>query len=158
MIAQINLEEAMKRFGYVIRFKGREVKDLSATGYLWLAHQAGLKGIDSELLHYSSDGKTTRAVVKVTIYLNDERYTALADCDDRSISVRSPDMVVRVADTIAMKRAIARALCIDRDELQKMQVSTTAVSSRTEEEVYTPAIHVHEESEDINIKADTSEW
>jgi len=129
------LREAMKRFGYEIRFKDRKVKDISAVGYLWLARQVGIESVDSELLHYSWDGKTLRGVVKVTVTIDGEKYSALADCDDRSMSVRSPDMLVRAADTIAMKRAIARALGIDREELQKYEIG----GGREEEEAYTPA-------------------
>lgn len=131
------LREAMKRFGYEIRFKDRRVKDISAVGYLWLARECGLKSIESDLLHYSYDteSETLRAVVKVTVTIGDEKYSALADCDDRSMAVRSPDMLVRAADTIAMKRAIARALGIDREELQKYDIG----GGREEEEAYTPA-------------------
>ena len=129
------IKEAMKRFGYEIRFKDRKVKDISAVGYLWLARQVGIESVDSELLHYSWDGKTLRGVVKVTVTIKGEKYSALADCDDRSMSVRSPDMLVRAADTIAMKRAIARALGIDREELQKYEIG----GGREEEEAYTPA-------------------
>jgi len=131
----------MKRFGYEMHFKDRKVKDISAVGYLWLARQVGIESVDSELLHYSWDGKTLRGVVKVTVTINGEKYSALADCDDRSIAVRSPDMLVRAADTIAMKRAIARALGIDREDLQRYEIG----KGREEEEAYTPAPKEEEE-------------
>jgi len=146
------LKEAMKRFGYEIRFKDRKVKDISAVGYLWLARECGLNSIESELLHYSWDGKTLRAVVKVTVMIGTEKYSALADCDDRSMSVRSPDMLVRAADTIAMKRAIARALGIDREQLQKYEIG----GGREEEEAYTPAPTA--EVEMPNIEQGDLEW
>lgn len=133
MIDSKELAEAMRRYGYEMSFSGRKVKDMRAIGYLWLAHRHGLEGIESSLLYYNAD-KSIRAVVSVTVILNGNKYTALADMDDRSVSVRSPDMVVRAAETAALKRAIARALFIDRDELQKYSVGGKAM----EEEVETP--------------------
>jgi len=133
MIGKDELAEAMKRYGYKMDFKGRKVKDMRAIGYLWLAYKHGLNRIESKLLHYSHDGKTTRAVCMVTVYFDDRFYSAIADMDDRSVSVRSPDMVVRACETAALKRAIARALFIDREMLQKMEIGGAG-----EEEAYPP--------------------
>lgn len=132
-----DLKWAMKHYGFKIYFKktGKEVKDLSAIGFRKLAQKYGIDQIDSELVHYSNDGDLIRAVVKSCVYFDGKRFTSLADADTTSASVRSEDMVVRATDTLAMKRAISRALSIDREELQEYEIPI----DREEEEPYTEA-------------------
>lgn len=147
-VSEEDLAEFMAKYGYIMNFKGRKVKDMRAIGYLKLAEKYGLEAIDPPRLeHYSVDsvdGKTVRAVVGITVYFKGKPFGALADMDDRSVSVRGPDMVVRAADTAALKRAIARALLIDKEELQQFEVGKARAE---EEEIYTPTPPESEEVE-----------
>jgi len=157
-VTKKELTDAMAKYGYIIPFKEKgkikKVKDMRAVGYLYLAHKHGLEEVHSELLHYSHDGKTIRAVVKVVVYFDGNGFSAISDMDDRSQSVRSPDMVVRVCETAALKRAISRALFIDRDALQQFEIGKAEAE---EEEAYTPAPTKPAEPEPAEPKEITDE-
>jgi len=149
VVDEKDLEYAMYHYGFPITFsdkgKKRVVKDLAANGYMWLARKYGLESIDSKLEHYSVD-KDVRAVVKCTVIFMGRKYSAIADVDDRSNSVRDPSATARVADTLAFKRAVARALGLNSDMLQKFKIKE---DGQREEEPYTPPPRDDDVSEEI---------
>lgn len=146
------LEQAMREYGYSMNFrdsrtkKQRTVRDLNAMGYLMLARKKGVESINSECLEYHRElvegDWHIWAVVKCVVTFEGKHYSKLADVDDRSQSVRGPDMVVRSADTIAFKRAAAIAMGIDKERLQNFATKDDIA----EEEPYTPVPHSEEES------------
>lgn len=154
MVVEVSSEEltdAMEKYGYSISFrdsrtgKRKTVKDLNATGYLMLCREKGVESIDTELQYYKRElvegTWCITAVVKSILVFEGKVYSALADADDTSQSVRGNDMVVRSTDTLAFKRAAARALGINRNKLQNFKTADELY----EEEPYTPMPRSDEE-------------
>ncbi len=120
--------EKWKPYIYEIPFSsGKRVKDLKAEGYLHAAYPF-IKDIDMELVKYEESmvggvAKPYRVAVvrcKLTLAfkIGDSTYenvfTVMAYGDGDSREVKDPTALVRIVETRALKRAIARALDISR--------------------------------------------
>jgi len=117
------------RFIYTTKFRSgklggkiHEVPALNADGHIDYAHQVGLKSVGTELISREKvddlDGNTTWwATVQVWIKLSDGRQaSALSCCSSRDPRVTQPGYEVAVAETRALKRAIA-VVCNITEEL-----------------------------------------
>lgn len=108
------------RFIYPLSFRNRKTgrietrPDLNADGYLDYAHQIGLVSVESELLRYTTetadDGGMVRwATVRVTVVVGNITATGLSCTSNRDRFVKEPGYEVAVAETRALKRALAIA-------------------------------------------------
>ena len=118
--------EKWKPYIYEINFSGKKMRDLKAEGYLHAAYPF-IDDINMELVKFeeSSVGTTKPyrlAVVRCKLTLAftigdttfEHKFTTTAYGDGDTREVKDPTALVRIVETRALKRAIARALDISR--------------------------------------------
>ena len=126
--------EEYSRYIYSIKFSGKDVKGLSAEGYIH-AIQPYLEQLDSDLVKLEYVPRTEKtsgyfyAVVKVTLHLKFKTdassisgtpITISAFGDGDSKEAKDPAALVRIVETRAMKRAVARALDLGAKDINKI--------------------------------------
>lgn len=108
------------RFIYTTKFRNKigkivEIPDLNADGYIDFAHQVGIGCINSTLIsremYKDENGNVTWwATVKVEVVMKSGIKTAgISCCSSRDPRVTQPGYEVSVAETRALKRALALA-------------------------------------------------
>lgn len=143
--------EEYQRYIYTIKFAGKEVKGLSAEGYMH-AIQPYLEELESNLVHFEHVPRTEKtsgyfiAVVKVTLRLkfktseNSVSGTPVvvdAFGDGDSKEAKDPAALVRIVETRAIKRAVARALDLGAKDINKI-INQKDDEDITEDETGTP--------------------
>ncbi|MHC1624895.1 MAG: hypothetical protein ACXQS2_02745 [Methermicoccaceae archaeon] len=143
-------------FGYLTKDKKKRILD--ADGLLVLAGKKGLIGVKTELLHYSYDEKTARAVVKATVSFDDgSQYEAMCELTDRD--VQHPKYFLRACETRAVARALRFAFAmpmafeVEKGELKPAPKPKTKREiedvEKEEERLIAEAEEAIEEGEDI---------
>jgi len=142
--------EEYKPYIYAIKFSGKEVKDISAEGYIH-AISPYLEKLKSELVKLEYVPRTEKtsgyfyAVVKVTLYLKfktDEHSVsgtpievdAFGDGDSKE--AKDPAALIRIVETRAIKRAVARALDLGKKDINL--ILNKSEEDINEEETGTP--------------------
>lgn len=122
-----NLSFGGKRLGE----KKRVIRDLNADGYIDYAHQCGLKEIRSFLLERklvedAEGNQTWWATVHVTVTMLDgTSSTGLSCASSRDGRVTMPGYEVAVAETRAIKRAIAVVCNINEEKISPLEDTPT---------------------------------
>jgi hypothetical protein len=112
--------EIKDRFIFRPRFKGTPVPILNADGHVDYAHQIGFDWSNTKIIEMHSekeeDGSVTRwATVKVTVSIGGKKASGISCANTRDQFVKQPGYEVAVAETRALKRAIALAANITED-------------------------------------------
>jgi hypothetical protein len=144
--------EEYKPYIYSIKFSGKEVKGLSAEGYIH-AIQPYLEVLETDLVKLEYVPRTEKtsgyfyAVVKVTLHLKFKTDPDEPDADAHPVVVsafgdgdskeaKDPAALVRIVETRAMKRAVARALDLGAKDINK--IIDQGNDEITEDETGTP--------------------
>ncbi len=98
----------MKSQGNGSTGNGKEV--LAYAELLSMAHEAGLKGIQTQLLVTPNDENGRLAIVKATIELEVGRFEGIGDADPQSVESFLAPHLIRVAETRAKARALRDAV------------------------------------------------
>ena len=108
---------------YTIHFKktGKKVKDLTVAGYIDAAY-GKLDDIKTTLVHYGAapgykNDALLFAVVKAEVVYDGKYYPAYGDGMSPT-DVGDPGMLVRYAETRALKRALQRALNLSKADFE----------------------------------------
>lgn len=89
---------------------GTEFWIFGKEGYIEVAHQCGLEGVDVDFVDAGADQDGIRyAAAKATVVIGGESYSAIGSIDETENSLSD---MFSTAETRATKRAIARALNI----------------------------------------------
>jgi len=143
--------EEYQRYIYSIKFGGKDVKGLSAEGYIH-AIQPYLEELESDLVKMEYVPRTEKtsgyfyAVVKVTLHLKFKtdsnsisgtpiKISAFGDGDSKE--AKDPAALVRIVETRAMKRAVARALDLGAKDINKI-INQKGDDEINEDETGTP--------------------
>ena len=117
----MEIGEDLKPYLYSISFKGRQVNDMLAEGYLKAA-EAKLTSMESDLVFYgpvvpNDPESVVTAIVKVRAEYDGKVYEAFGE----AVCPIEVDMarLARYAETRGMKRALARACGIYKRDLNR---------------------------------------
>jgi ketosteroid isomerase-like protein len=145
--------EEYKPYIYSIKFSGKEVKGLSAEGYVH-AIQPYLEVLETDLVKLEYVPRTEKtsgyfyAVVRVTLHLKFKTDENEPDMDAHTVVVsafgdgdskeaKDPAALVRIVETRAMKRAVARALDLGAKDINRL-INQKDDEDITEDETGTP--------------------
>jgi len=94
--------QTLKKHGYIKVLQGKEF--ILYSGLIWLAHEEGLHGIQTELIE--ADWDNGRFVFVATVTGKRGTYTGYGDATTRNVSKGILPHALRMAETRAKARAL----------------------------------------------------
>lgn len=137
----------LRRNGAIIKLQGREYT--THAGLLMVAHEQGLKSVDSNLLSYDKETKT--AIISATADGERGRFTDVGDASPANVSRNIAEATIRMASTRAISRALRLYLGVGMTCLEELpaQEGRGVTRQPTEKEAHQELKEMNEVLEDI---------
>lgn len=104
---------------HIVTMKGGKDYALFA-GVLDLAHDLGLKSIDTQLVQVPSEENGHTAIVRAVVTLGEKTFTAYGDANPRNVAPLVAGALIRMSETRAIGRALRWACNVGQTMLEEL--------------------------------------
>lgn len=122
------MQNTQKRDGFVVRIQMKnergevvgEVDAVTFKGLLSLAHDEGVREVQTKLLQIPDEGNGRTAIVHATVLTRRGSFTGIGDASPQNVNRRIAPHVIRMAETRAIARALRVAVNIGEVSIEEL--------------------------------------